>query len=512
MLNAEPHAPIIDFDSRFSPKAVAILLLIISLSVGVYFFKPQLSQWGDNAQFIVLARSIVKGQGYREINSLRPQRHTKYPPGFPLLLTPFQTFAPSNWSAMKVFILLFYAFSNVLIFLLIRRWTKSAILALCVAIAHLFNPLVLHFSHAIMSEIPFLFFSLLFLLQLNRVEEKENVDTKTNIKSYLLLGLFLFVSLSIRSSGLALVVGASFALALKKKFKLAIFPIAVFITYEINKTIALKGGSLYVQQFVLKDWYHPELGYVTFSELASRAMENSVHYLFKVFPETLIPLANLPTSILGLISIVSMIGAFAFIKKRPLALIYFGAYLGILLFWPRYWAVPRMILPLIFLGYLFFFYGVVWLYQRSIPRLRFVKNRQKLSYGSAIILFIILIGSEFASAYQLHHRNDPRWKHYFSVLAWIKKQPKSDQTVLCRKPYLGYLLSKRKTAPIEPLTTKSAFFDYLNQQNVGFVILDGLGIPGSREYVVPYIKAKPHSFDRVFKSSKPKSIVFRYWK
>ena len=100
---------------------------LCGLLMGILLFDANLSLTGDNAQFINLGRSLADGHGLSETIEGEPIPHTKYPFGFPLLLAITDIIFPDNLIALKSLIVLLYAISIPLTYLLIRRFAPSPI-------------------------------------------------------------------------------------------------------------------------------------------------------------------------------------------------------------------------------------------------------------------------------------------------------------------------------------------------------------------------------------------------
>ncbi len=77
-----------DLRRRAACCGIPLLVIAASLGLGVWTFDSKLSLSGDNAAFIIQARSLAQGQGLSHINSPDPRPSTQVPFGFPLLLAP----------------------------------------------------------------------------------------------------------------------------------------------------------------------------------------------------------------------------------------------------------------------------------------------------------------------------------------------------------------------------------------------------------------------------------------
>ena len=84
-------------------KYILAIFVIISTFLGFLRFNSlQLGTSYDDAHYIILAESLSSGQGYELINFPRPQIERAFPPGWPILLTPFKFRFPGNYAVLKV--------------------------------------------------------------------------------------------------------------------------------------------------------------------------------------------------------------------------------------------------------------------------------------------------------------------------------------------------------------------------------------------------------------------------
>ena len=151
---------------------VPFFIVAATFLLGVWTFDAKLSLSGDNAEFITLARSLAQGEGLLHINSPDPQPATKYPFGFPLLLAPLAWAFPGDWVPMKVWVLVLFALGMGVLYQLAKERVGVlpglAVVVLSVVLGKsylthgptgaVYGPLLLHYAHQIMSEVPYLTF------------------------------------------------------------------------------------------------------------------------------------------------------------------------------------------------------------------------------------------------------------------------------------------------------------------------------------------------------------------
>src|SRR5688572_18506522 len=171
-------------------SAIFALLRFNSLQIGTSY---------DDAHYIILAESLSSGQGYELINFPRPQLERSFPPGFPLLLTPLTFLFPDNYSILKLFSLILWLASIVLIYKLFSKRLESPYLEILTALVAL-NPLSVGISVTVMSESAYLFFSLLALYFFDEWESPKEKKTWFII----LVSVFIFCTQLIRTIGVSL--------------------------------------------------------------------------------------------------------------------------------------------------------------------------------------------------------------------------------------------------------------------------------------------------------------------
>src|SRR5262245_5538305 len=142
----------------------------------------------DSGIYITLGKSLASGQGYREIFFAEQPPHTRYPPVFPLLLTPLITLLGYHMLAMKLPIIVIAISTLYILYVFFRElcneWMAS-LLVIFTASSHG----ILFFSQSIMTEIPYLCFSLLALWWIHRYSRQARWQAKAMAVAAVLLPL-----------------------------------------------------------------------------------------------------------------------------------------------------------------------------------------------------------------------------------------------------------------------------------------------------------------------------------
>jgi len=185
--------------------ALAAILPLLSRELGTL--------GGDNAEYVLLAKSIAAFDGYASGWYPGPKvPHTQYPPLFPLLLAPFVGGAPESFLPCHVLVALFGAGA---VYLMARLFEKRGLPPLAAAAGALvpgLSILWLQTACEVLSELPFLFFVAATLLLLDPGEE-ERLPAKRIAAAAVCAGLAFYT----RTAGLALVLPVAITISLDRR-------------------------------------------------------------------------------------------------------------------------------------------------------------------------------------------------------------------------------------------------------------------------------------------------------
>jgi len=250
-------------------------------------------------------------------------------------------------------------------------------------------------------------------------------------------------------------------LAARRRFKLALLFLGINLLLMFpwslrNAHFGTSGG--YLDQFLMRDPYQPELGRADFMEITMRAWTNLKLYLGSIWPQMMAPgsVASVPSPLWWLlfptISLPILIGSVSAIREDRaegwLAL----CYLGLSMLWPVAWTDLRFSLPLLPINLWLLFAG----YRRLAARL-FKRNKTAVP----AIVFLCLLVLSLASIGMRAGPNltmlkdyfrgdklsgyDPQWKSFFRAAVWVKDNSPQESIVVSRKPQLFHLISGRRS-------------------------------------------------------------------
>ena len=438
-------------------------------------------------------------------NHRRPEPipHTKYPFGFPLLLAITHIIFPGNLIALKSLVVLLYAISIPLTYLLIRRFAAPLIAlgasALCLA-----SSLLLDYSHQVMSEIPFLLFSLLALLFLHRAQ-------KSNTLSTLALAIIAIIATYyIRSAGIILIATGILFFALHKKWKeaglIAIGSFLLALPYQIRNTSL--GGTPYIEQLLSINPYRPEEGALTFTALTERILENLELYGIQIIPHIFLPSfidANYFVGIVfsGLVLYALIMG----LVRRNMLIVYLTCYLGLYIFWPYVWSDTRFLIPAIPI----FFYAILTSMDELLQLLARALKKKARRTGT-VFFFLFLLGSNIFATNELAKsigQLSPNWGNYFAAAEWIRDNTESDVKIACRKPYLMNAVANRKATGYAWKAPDQVIADF-EQKGIGIVVIDQIGFRSTPEFLAPAVQAHENRFKILHIVRDPNTYVLTF--
>ncbi|MCY3870429.1 MAG: glycosyltransferase family 39 protein [Gemmatimonadetes bacterium] len=476
---------------------------LCGLLMGILLFDANLSLTGDNAQFINLGRSLAEGYGLSETIEGEPVPHTKYPFGFPLLLAITHLLFPDNLIALKSLVVLLYAISIPLTYLLIRRFASPPMAlgtsALCLA-----SPLLLDYSHQIMSEIPFLLFSLIALLLLHRAQKSSTLSTLA------LAIIAIIAAYYIRSAGLILIATGIIFFALHKKWKeaglIATGSFLLALPWQIRN--ASLGGTPYIKQLLSINPYRPEEGMITFTALIERIIANLDLYGLKIIPYILLPSFIDANYFVGLFfSGLTLYALIVGLIKRHLLIVYLTCYLILYILWPDMWSDTRFLVPVIPI----LFYAIL----TSLDELLHLLARalkKTASRAGVVLFFLFLLGANIFETNTLAKytgRLPTEWNNYFIAAEWIKNNTEPDVKIACRKPYLMNAIANRKATGYAWKTPDEVIAEF-EQKSIGIVVIDQIGYRSTPEFLIPAIQTHENRFKVLLIVRNPDTYVLKF--
>lgn len=468
-------------------------------------FDPKVYVNGDNIEYMNLAKAVRGGD-------LWPS--AKYPPLFPWLLAIPQAMAGLALLPQKILVTLFYLGSGILLirrsrFLFGTPWGEPI-----AWIAITLVP-VLEFGHYVMSEIPYLFFSLLALEAGDRVGEAGK-------KAVVIGALAAAATFYTRSVGLSLWIGLAAHLLMSPRatwrVRSVFAAVSVVLALPWILHTLLGPPNPYFQQLIRVNPLYPEFGQLDAKGWTQRIGENAWIYLMGEIPTHLFPAIHrwtydppafryrfLPWFI-GVVPLaLAMIGLVISIRRREGIGIYLLLYLVLDLVWPSLWSGIRFLIPILPLLMLCLFRGLFWICGLTGDRFR----RRPRAAALLIALWVLLaIKNQATLAPDVRTYPEP-WNSYFKTAEWVRQHTEPDAVIVERKAAMFAFASGRRTIsfPREPDTKK--MIAWMEREGVDYVVMTNIPYDDIKRFLIPTIVAEQLRFVPVYEVEEPYAAVLR---
>ena len=514
-------------------KTVLFSILGIQLLMGLLLFDPKMDVGGDNAYYIHLAQRLINFQGYTTaFEPGPPKAYSHHPFGFPLLLAPIAGATGGNVVALKFFVMLMGLGATYLTFLVFRKETDSLLLPIIIALSVAVNSQVIEYSHWILSEVPFLFISLLTILLFFRSEELE--ENKAG-KWFLLTVLAMAFTIHMRTIGAILPAAALLHLVVNKRWKrLGLLLLGVFLLvfpWMVRNKLLASDDASYATQLLLKNNFNPSEGYVTISDILIRIWNNIKFYSIEATSQFNRGTAAGPSNQFTVKVLTAIFCGFSLlgliirlIRRHKIIDFYTLFYLGVIAIWPYTFRSVRFLIPACpFL----FFYLYYFFHSVSEKIIKYKKISVLIPY--LVVFFICLSGvvtqainapanltmlKKYLAGDKYAGYILP-WKHFFMAADWAKKNTPSTATFVVRKPSLFYVHSGGRKVREFPLTSdREEMFNFLLSAN--FVLInmmynaDHLAVihRTTGDFLIPAMQNNMKNFALVYSTDTPTTYIF----
>jgi hypothetical protein len=470
------------------------ILLIIALALSIKNYDSfQLGTYMDDSSYVVLAQSIALSDDYGLINVPGQPQPTRYPFGFPLLLSPFAELFPDNPNLMKLASLLATLLNASLLFV---GWpylsqNKSYWWGLIIAALYLTSPLVVSHTRMVMSEPAFTTFILAALILTEKYLSKDgNKPTKS-----LILGGIAAFALFIRTLGIALwiaiVIRVLLTLPINKSLKILGYMfgggIAVVLIVIILTPVAIPDlvPVEYVDQFQDPiSWGQTQIE----TSLVPRFLSAFTEYTKQHLRDTITPVGggkrelefgkrlgvdNLPLLTGLFIGILILLGSFSFLSKQgvsPTVYLFEILYFGAILLWP--WRGERFLYPLQPFLYYHFLLGIL-LVIGQIERLKlFSRNASRLI--SHICVGAVILTTLIFSIYKGFTDNTSSLEYTRDLRVgaiWLRENASNDAVIMAQQPQSIYLYSQRKTIDYPRVANATELERLIHEQGVDYILV-----------------------------------------
>jgi len=319
---------------RAAPAIIGVAVALVLLAL----YKPfPIGVAQDDGLYMILAKAISTGQGYRFINLPGAPAGVHYPPGYPLLLAALSTFTsgiPGNPLVFAAANMVFLGVGAAFLYVLARRVGMRAGLATTCAVGGFLMPPAIWMNTALFSEPMWLGLAIPWLVWADSVERRGELDTRTA----LLLGASAGGIALVRTQAATLALALVFVLALRRRWKVAsivmIAVVAVMLPWqlwiarhagEIPVAVSSKYGPYFswFVQGIRAEGLHLLIATVTRNVASSLAI---IRALFA-------PVGGAWLAIL-LLGAPGIAAAWRLARRAPVVLVAVAAHAAIILVWP----------------------------------------------------------------------------------------------------------------------------------------------------------------------------------
>ena len=469
-------------NKRKNKKFDRILIIsgfILVILVQVLAFNPALDRNGDNARYICGAISLAKTGEYKDIEHPNEHYKTTDQPGVSIMLAPLVKIFGVNILLFKFVPFLLTIGSLILFFILLENFIAKEIAIILTLILGT-QPYISTFSSMIMTEIPFIFFSLLSFWLLLKYEKSEKINYIMGI----LCALSILMTYFSRTMGIGFSISSVLYFVLKKDWKKAFFlGVVVFILFGgwqlRNKLV---GGTSQLSAITGANG----LGAEGITILVGKGIKNLLTSL-NLIPQVLFADASVRWKInpfgvkeLIILSLVFIGYVSNLIKKRSqLDLFFIIALASLCIGTPDSNLLPMARYLCVFVPFfiLYFYLGINFIFS-------FWKKAKEYTNIVSLVLLLLLVFSNFSgTAFKIQQAHTGQlysksMENYFNAGKWIKDNTPEDVVVACRKDNTFYLFSERKAYRFASYWSKynkeyeEERMKYFEKYNVSYLVID----------------------------------------
>ena len=366
------------------------------------------------------------------------------------------------------------------------------------------------YSDQVLSDVPYMLFSLLGIYLLFA-----DYGRRWHLTAGLAICIWAFL---VRSAGMSLVLAAVVFLYIKGMRKEAVATLAAGVLAAILWSIrnhAMTGeSSRYMEVLLAANPYDPDMGTLNFSGFLHRIGVNAGGYLSGLLPVTILPTlirrasSGGPSALGVLVSVlaiaVAAVGGYSLRKRALLVNIYLLAYFAIYLAWPEVWKSERFMVPIAPLLAIYLIVGL-----RTILVYFDVPGAATLAVCAALVATNLISLPRYIG----RERGYPEgWVRYLETAQWADANTDPASVVMCRKPFLYYLFSERRTIGYPFTRDKEAMRTYLLEARPDYIVLDDFGGGGSSTdvYVVPVLQEMTEYLSLAYETPEPVNKLLRF--
>jgi len=470
---------------------ISTFFLAIILTAGIIFHVNtfhKFHDWGpDFAKYIGQAVSLIDGKNILDLFA-ESGEYAGFPWGFSFLLAPVYSIWGLNLNAFKITVTLYYIASLPVIYFLFRKKISALSRYLIIGI-FLTSPWFFYFKNNILSDFPYLCFSMMSILTIQEFIVNRNFIINQWL-SYLLIGFVIGFTMLIRTQGVVL---------------LPTLIIVQFITWRSRNTatsilsqldireiipVAVAGG-LYMTITILLPQGNEEYFELFMDNLHLKSVLLNVKYYFLI-PESFIGGSDIQKVTYGMTIPLFLFGLIRNLKENYLYFIYSLISIFILVFWPYQQGIRFIISLLPF--YFYFVFLCLESLQLRFKRINIKRFQKYILPLIAGIWIIFVMGLDLKYFYQTldgRRVDGPYTEQAQQVFKFIREDTPENAVVMFRRAPVISLYTHRKTIKeagnLKTLLSSSAdYYLYYKKLSNAELALD--------------IENNPQDFDLVYRN------------
>ena len=497
--------------------------LLACLALYLAAIDPALYLWGDNAHYIIVAKSLATGHGLRDIQTPGSPRFSYPVPLFPLALAPIVRVFDYQLVPLKVVVAVFgvlTVYATLRLFLRLMDARRAVVLTALVAV----SPQIVSFSHQVMTELPYLGLSIVALMCVMDYAREDG----WNGRETLLAALALAAATLTRTLGVTLILAAAAYVLVDGAGPLRRRAAKAALMCGLCAAVWLAANGTLIAAIP----YFAEFRHGTASAqsgashmgIRSRVAANLVAYAGAV-PETVYygySLRDPAPKLVGAAIILALVLGFAYAawRRRTALEYYFVAYGAVLLVYEpaNSGNLRRYLVPIIpFLLY-YFVRGLeaLGILLERVPGTRLLAERW---WRTATISLLALIGTwNFARTVEasvVHRKPEMfdfyRWgdfRGYQRMATWTRANTPASSVIATRGAYIFHFWSRRQVLwlpAVPPGGSDSVIAATVRQQGIGYVTTDSIAAADSVLFAA--LARDSLDFTRIYEDGR--NVVYR---
>lgn len=436
---APPAAP--PFDRR--QRLLLAVVIGVAVLLGWLARQPPVTTGGDDSTYLLLAEALRQGR-YVDLFLPGTPPHAQYPPGLPLFIAIIQVIAGRAIWVLQVANLALLALTALLVAQAVRR-RFSAPLGVAAAALTALNPLLLHYTGWVLSEILFVACATAALCVV------APACRVLRIRHWALAIALALAAFFTRSIGITAVLAIVGGLLVCRRWRLALAGAT---------SLLLLAGWFYYTTWAARQtlgWsYANDLAYVQPTQafdLVLRLLSSAKYYLVAV-PSTAfgVPdIANMPLDngvwVLLLLALLT-VGLWQLWRRWPALVLFTVLCSGVLLVFP--FAVLRLMVPLVPVVIVALLVGT-----RELAAAVGARHPERVALGLAgVLCALALVRDVSAAAEQMRCRRSPTGacqtdgeRTWLATAEWLRTSVPSTAVVASAKPSTLYRISGHQGIP-----------------------------------------------------------------